>query len=111
MDRGTLADFAVLAVLALAAALLSMLLVPLVRRLAVAGGAIDVPDARRVLVKPTPRLGGVAIFVASVVVMGVAAAAGRVSLMTAPPDVALARWTTFDASAPRSSWRSRSWRR
>jgi len=88
MDRGTLADFTVLAVLALAAALLSVLLVPLVRRVAVAWGAIDVPDARRVLVKPTPRLGGVAIFVAFVVVMGAGASVGRVSLTTSPPDVA-----------------------
>jgi len=81
MDLGTLA------ILALASALVTTLLVPLVRRAAVAWGAIDVPDARRVLARPTPRLGGVAIFVAFVVVVGVGAATGRVSLAGSPPDV------------------------
>jgi UDP-GlcNAc:undecaprenyl-phosphate GlcNAc-1-phosphate transferase len=82
MDLGTLA------ILALASALVTTLLVPLVRRAAVAWGAIDVPDARRVLARPTPRLGGVAIFVAFVVVVGVGAAMGRVSLAGSPPYVA-----------------------
>ena len=81
-------DFRTLAMLAGAAALSSTLLVPLVRKAAVAWGAIDVPDERRVLSKPTPRLGGVAIFLAFFLVIGAGAAIGRVSLADAPPNMA-----------------------
>jgi len=80
-------DLRLLAVLATAAALVSALLVPLVRRLAVRWGAVDVPDERRVLLRPTPRLGGVAIFVSSLLVAAAAAASGRVDLAAAPPRV------------------------
>jgi UDP-GlcNAc:undecaprenyl-phosphate/decaprenyl-phosphate GlcNAc-1-phosphate transferase len=45
--------------------LLSFLLTPLVRKRAIAWGAIDVPDdGRRIHLRPTPRLGGIAIYCA-----------------------------------------------
>ena len=59
-------------VLALAAAIVSLALTPLARRLAVRLGAIDMPDARRIHATPTPRFGGLAIAAA---VLGVAWAA------------------------------------
>jgi UDP-GlcNAc:undecaprenyl-phosphate GlcNAc-1-phosphate transferase len=82
MDPGTLA------VLAAAAALVSALLVPFVRHAAVRWGAVDVPDERRVLTKPTPRLGGVAIFLAFALVVAGGAAVGRIAPGVAPPDIA-----------------------
>jgi UDP-GlcNAc:undecaprenyl-phosphate GlcNAc-1-phosphate transferase len=42
--------------------LLSLLLTPLVRRQAIHWGAVDQPGGRRIHQRPTPRLGGVAIF-------------------------------------------------
>lgn len=80
-------DMRTLAMLAGAAALATMLLVPWVRRAAVSWGAVDVPDERRVLTKPTPRLGGVAIFVAFVATVVGGAATGRIALSAAPPAV------------------------
>jgi UDP-GlcNAc:undecaprenyl-phosphate GlcNAc-1-phosphate transferase len=46
------------------AAVLATVLTPLVRRLAVRHGVVDRPDARRVNVRPVPRGGGVAVFLA-----------------------------------------------
>jgi UDP-GlcNAc:undecaprenyl-phosphate GlcNAc-1-phosphate transferase len=51
-----------LILLAAASALLCALLVPFVRRWAVAHGVVDLPDERRVHKTPCPRLGGVAVF-------------------------------------------------
>lgn len=51
------------------AGLIVLVLTPLVRRLAVRTGAIDEPDERRVHVVATPRLGGVAIVLAFVVML------------------------------------------
>ncbi|MGH7805863.1 MAG: undecaprenyl/decaprenyl-phosphate alpha-N-acetylglucosaminyl 1-phosphate transferase, partial [Candidatus Binatia bacterium] len=48
------------------AAMASLCLTPLVGRLAVRLGAIDMPGERRVHARPTPRLGGLAVY-ASVV--------------------------------------------
>ncbi len=45
-----------------AAALVTLVLTPLVRRLALARGLVDLPDQRRVHTRPVPRLGGVAVF-------------------------------------------------
>lgn len=45
------------------AALVTLLLTPLVRRLALAYGLVDMPDSRRVHTRPVPRLGGVAVFI------------------------------------------------
>lgn len=42
----------------------SLLLVPAVRRMAVAYGKLDTPDERKVHAVPIPRLGGVAVFLA-----------------------------------------------
>lgn len=46
----------------LVSALAAFLLTPLVRRLAFAIGALDVPDSRKIHREPMPRLGGVAVF-------------------------------------------------
>jgi UDP-GlcNAc:undecaprenyl-phosphate GlcNAc-1-phosphate transferase len=48
----------------IAAILIAAMLTPIVRRFAVAVGAVDVPGGRRIHVTATPRLGGVAIVVA-----------------------------------------------
>jgi len=50
-------------VVALAAVIATSILTPLVRRLALRLGAIDYPGGRRINTEPTPRLGGVAIYV------------------------------------------------
>ena len=50
-----------LAVLILSA-LTAYFLTPLVRRLAMRWGAMDLPDARKIHVRPMPRLGGLAVF-------------------------------------------------
>src|SRR5215213_7520352 len=52
----------------LAAAAVSLLLTPVIRRLAVRYGAIDRPGIRRVNTLPVPRGGGVAVAVAFIVV-------------------------------------------
>ena len=46
----------------LASAILTVLLTPVVRALAPALGLIDLPGERKVHVQPTPRGGGIAIF-------------------------------------------------
>jgi len=74
--------------LAGAAALGAALLVPGVKRLALKGGAVDVPDARRVSTRVTPRLGGLAIFVAFALVIGLFGLLGKVSLAVGTPRVA-----------------------
>ncbi|MEA2549922.1 MAG: UDP-GlcNAc:undecaprenyl-phosphate/decaprenyl-phosphate GlcNAc-phosphate transferase [Chloroflexota bacterium] len=51
-----------------AAAVVSYLLTPVVRRLAIRFDAIDHPDARRVNVRPVPRGGGVAVAVAFITI-------------------------------------------
>src|SRR5215203_4915612 len=53
----------------LVAALLSLLLVPLTRWLAVRVGAIDYPRERSLHQVPTPKLGGLAILAGAVVAM------------------------------------------
>jgi UDP-GlcNAc:undecaprenyl-phosphate GlcNAc-1-phosphate transferase len=57
-------DSARLYFLTITAAFVCALAVPPVRRLAMALGAVDRPDPRRAHAEPTPRLGGVAIFIA-----------------------------------------------
>jgi UDP-GlcNAc:undecaprenyl-phosphate GlcNAc-1-phosphate transferase len=54
-----------------ATALTAFLVTPLVRRISVMAGAIDRPSDRKVHPKPTPTLGGVAIFIAVLVGMAV----------------------------------------
>jgi UDP-GlcNAc:undecaprenyl-phosphate GlcNAc-1-phosphate transferase len=51
-----------------AAAAVSFVLTPLVRRVAIRYGAVDHPDERRVNVRPVPRGGGVAVAIAFVTV-------------------------------------------
>jgi UDP-GlcNAc:undecaprenyl-phosphate GlcNAc-1-phosphate transferase len=50
------------------AAILALVLVPVVRRLAIRAGNVDQPDPRRVNAKPIPRGGGVAVAVSFLVV-------------------------------------------
>jgi UDP-GlcNAc:undecaprenyl-phosphate GlcNAc-1-phosphate transferase len=59
----------VLIALAVAAALLCAVLVPPVRALARAWGALDEPGARRIHEQTTPRLGGLAVFAAFLLVV------------------------------------------
>ncbi len=50
--------------------LLTVLLTPFVRRKAIAWGAIDLPDSgRRIHLRPTPRLGGIAIYIAFILTL------------------------------------------
>lgn len=53
-----------------ASAVLAGLLTPAVRRLAIRLGAVDQPGGRKVHTSPTPRLGGLAVIAAAVVVLG-----------------------------------------
>jgi UDP-GlcNAc:undecaprenyl-phosphate/decaprenyl-phosphate GlcNAc-1-phosphate transferase len=62
------ATFPFLIVAFVAAAVLSFLLTPLIRRIAIRFGAIDLPDERRVNVRPVPRGGGVAVAIAFIAV-------------------------------------------
>jgi len=57
-----------LVVALIAAAAVSFLLTPVVRRLAIRFDAVDQPDARRVNVRPVPRGGGVAVATAFIAV-------------------------------------------
>ncbi|HXU84855.1 MAG TPA: hypothetical protein VN773_03545, partial [Verrucomicrobiae bacterium] len=52
----------------IAAAVVSYLLTPVIRRLAIRFDAVDHPDARRVNLRPVPRGGGVAVAIAFVTV-------------------------------------------
>jgi glycosyltransferase WbpL len=63
----------------------SMLLTGLIRRLALARGVLDVPNARSSHVRPTPRGGGLAIVVTVLCAIGLMYARGNV-----PPDLAAA---------------------
>lgn len=58
---GTLVELAPVAFAFAGAALVTWLTTPLVARLAVRLGAVDLPGGRRIHARPTPRLGGVAI--------------------------------------------------
>lgn len=52
------------------ALVLTFLLTPFVRRKAIAWGAIDIPDnGRRIHLRPTPRLGGIAIYLAFILTL------------------------------------------
>jgi UDP-GlcNAc:undecaprenyl-phosphate GlcNAc-1-phosphate transferase len=71
---------------ALVAFLVAFLVTPLVRRLALARGVVDVPDEpRRVHKEPTPRWGGLALFAA--VAVGFAAAVWAVGMGPPAGDV------------------------
>ncbi len=60
------------------AALLSTALSPLVRRLAVAVGAIDQPGKRKVHSTPVPRLGGLAVIASSGAIIGLLVLIGKI---------------------------------
>lgn len=65
----TLQQVLTVAVAALAAAVISFILTPLVKRMALRFGFVDIPkDERRMHRKPIPTVGGLAIFVAFVLV-------------------------------------------
>ena len=54
------------------AAAVSFLVTPFVRALASRVGAVDIPDDRKVHSEPTPRMGGIAMYLAFVVALAVA---------------------------------------
>src|SRR5207247_2496906 len=64
-------------------------LTPFVRLLAVRGGALDHPDARKRHAQPTPRLGGVAVLSAFVLALGRAAVMDREMLAIAVAGIVL----------------------
>ncbi len=74
---------------ALVALLVTNVLTPVVRRLARRLGAIDYPGGRRVNTRPTPRLGGVAIY------LGFIAAALVAMVVTRPIDLVRTGAVTF----------------
>ncbi|MBI2016748.1 MAG: undecaprenyl/decaprenyl-phosphate alpha-N-acetylglucosaminyl 1-phosphate transferase, partial [Candidatus Rokubacteria bacterium] len=73
----------------MAALLAAFGLTPFVRLVALRGGALDRPDARKKHVVPTPRLGGVAVLSAFVLAMGRTAAVDREMLYIAAAALAL----------------------
>jgi UDP-GlcNAc:undecaprenyl-phosphate GlcNAc-1-phosphate transferase len=77
-------------VVLVAAAAVSFLLTPLVRRIAIRYDAIDQPDERRVNVRPVPRGGGVAVAIAFVgVTLAMLAVNAVVKFVAVPPSVQL----------------------
>jgi UDP-GlcNAc:undecaprenyl-phosphate GlcNAc-1-phosphate transferase len=85
---GATVPFLVLALVA--AASVSFLLTPLVRRLAIRYDAVDRPNARRVNALPVPRGGGVAVAVAFVLVSLVLLALNAAfAFMTVPTNIGL----------------------
>ena len=74
---------------ALLAFLAAFGLTPFVRLLAVRGGALDRPDARKTHVDPTPRLGGVAVVAAFVLALGRAGPVDREMISIAAAALAL----------------------
>jgi UDP-GlcNAc:undecaprenyl-phosphate GlcNAc-1-phosphate transferase len=73
-----------------AAAVVSFLLTPLVRRIAIRYGAIDQPDERRVNKRPVPRGGGVAVAIAFIsITLAMLALNAVVEFVVIPPNVQL----------------------
>jgi UDP-GlcNAc:undecaprenyl-phosphate GlcNAc-1-phosphate transferase len=73
-----------------AAAAVSFLLTPLVRRMAIRYGAIDQPDERRVNKRPVPRGGGVAVAIAFIsITLAMLALNAVVEFVVIPPNVQL----------------------
>jgi UDP-GlcNAc:undecaprenyl-phosphate GlcNAc-1-phosphate transferase len=73
-----------------AAAVVSFLLTPLVRRIAIRNGAIDQPDERRVNKRPVPRGGGVAVAIAFIsITLAMLALNALVEFVVIPPNVQL----------------------
>lgn len=59
------------AMIFVAAFLVTLLTTPLIRKLAINGGIVDLPDsARKLHAQPTPYLGGVAVFLGLIVALG-----------------------------------------
>ena len=72
-ERGERMDWLEYGVLFVVAAVVTIALTPLARKLAIKLDAIDYPSARRVNMLPIPRMGGVAIFGGILAAMAVAA--------------------------------------
>ena len=73
-----------------AAAVVSFLLTPLVRRIAIRYGAIDQPDERRVNKRPVPRGGGVAVAIAFIsITLAMLALNAVMEFVVIPPNVQL----------------------
>jgi UDP-GlcNAc:undecaprenyl-phosphate GlcNAc-1-phosphate transferase len=70
------------------AALISLLITPAVRRLAIRLDNVDIPDHRRVNKRPIPRGGGIAVATAFIVVaIGVVMANERLAIVTIPRSI------------------------
>ncbi len=76
LDDGVIAALPWIVAAFAAAALVTFLLTPVVRRLAIAADAVDHPNHRRVNLHPMPRGGGLAVATAFVVVAGLLALLG-----------------------------------
>ncbi len=64
----------------LVSGLLALALTPAVRRCAIALGALDQPDDRKVHREPIPRLGGLAVYLAVAITIGLGYAEGSLSI-------------------------------
>ena len=76
LDDGVIAALPWIVAAFAAAALVTFMLTPVVRRLAIAADAVDHPNHRRVNLHPVPRGGGLAVATAFVVVAGLLALLG-----------------------------------
>ena len=70
--------------LSLSAPAVTLLTTPLARRIAVALGAVDMPNPRRINKVPVPRMGGIAIFL-GIVDRVRRAVRGQLSALAGPP--------------------------
>ncbi len=81
------------------AALLSLALTPVVRRAALAFGALDLPDARKVHTAPVPRLGGMAVGLAMALAVLAALAASPTLRLALFSSNGLVRWGALAVAA------------
>jgi UDP-GlcNAc:undecaprenyl-phosphate/decaprenyl-phosphate GlcNAc-1-phosphate transferase len=77
--------------------MLSLMLTPVSRRLAIAIGAIDQPSERRIHIVATPRLGGPAILLALVAAAMIASRLMRFPVAAGGPDWTAYGWPAFGA--------------
>ena len=85
------------------AALIALLITPLVRRLAIRLDNVDLPDHRRVNKRPIPRGGGIAVATAFIVVaIGILVANERLALVTIPHTIGRPSCSASSSGAP---WR------
>jgi UDP-GlcNAc:undecaprenyl-phosphate GlcNAc-1-phosphate transferase len=83
----------------------SLAATPLVRRLAFVVGATDMPDARRIHVRPTARAGGVGVALATAIGLLVASPTGLGTFVLAGAGLLLAVGLLDDLFQLRASWK------